>query len=241
MKKIMILLCVLFTGIAVAETINITWHNADGTTYDTTTCDAGGTLVLPTAPIKRGYTFLGWSKYTPIEYIEFTGTQQITIPIATTNYVHGKIGFIPTSGGNTSYNLAGNGDCSLLYNRSGNRYNLWLNGNFFSSVSTPLGTYGDVEYICSVGLKSLTVDGVSISGTNTVEIIVSSMRFNSYSQQALYGRVYYYQLLDKNDNLLLDIIPVRDQDGVPCVYDRVTGRFFYNSGTGNFIAGPVIE
>ena len=240
MRFFVVLLCALFVSYARAESINLDWI-VDGETYTTTTCNIGDDLILPTAPTKYGYTFQGWAPYTPIEYIRFTGTQKITIPIAATDYVHGKVGFIPTSGGsNGTYNIAVNGNCSLMYNQNRNRYNLWLNGDFFSSASTPLGTYSDVEYICSMGLKSLTVDGVSISATNTVEIVVSSVQFNSYSPQALYGQIYYYQLLDKNDNLLLDIIPVLDQDGVPCMYDRVTGSFFYNSGTGDFIAGPVI-
>ena len=36
------------------------WLNEDGTNYTQTTCEAGGDIILPTAPTKRGYTFMGW-------------------------------------------------------------------------------------------------------------------------------------------------------------------------------------
>ena len=52
-------------------------------------------------------------------------------------------------------------------------------------------------------------------------------------------RLYYFKLY--NDGVLIrNFIPVLDKNGTPCMYDKVTGQFFYNAGTGNFIAGPVI-
>lgn len=38
----------------------------------------------------------------------------------------------------------------------------------------------------------------------------------------------------------LDLIPVI-KDSIPCMYDKVSGELFYNQGTGQFIAGPVIS
>lgn len=37
---------------------------------------------------------------------------------------------------------------------------------------------------------------------------------------------------------LFDLLPVVNLLGVACMYDRVTGRLFYNAGTGSFTAGP---
>ena len=60
---------------ATTETIN--WY-VGGNVYDTTTCNTGGDVVLPNAPTApRGYHFAGWARYTPIEYLESTGTQWI--------------------------------------------------------------------------------------------------------------------------------------------------------------------
>ena len=39
---------------------------------------------------------------------------------------------------------------------------------------------------------------------------------------------------------IIDLIPVLDKDGIPCMYDLVEHKFYYNAGTGDFIAGPII-
>lgn len=52
------------------------------------------------------------------------------------------------------------------------------------------------------------------------------------------GRCYYFKLM-KEDEIILDFIPVR-KDGVGYMYDRVSGQLFGNAGTGSFILGPDI-
>ena len=52
-------------------------------------------------------------------------------------------------------------------------------------------------------------------------------------------KIYYFQFYD-NDTLVRNFIPVLDSDGVPCMYDLVEGKFYYNAGTGGFTAGPII-
>ena len=42
----------------------------------------------------------------------------------------------------------------------------------------------------------------------------------------------------ENDTLIRDFIPVLDRDMRPAMYDRVTGKLFYNKGTGEFVIGP---
>ena len=47
--------------ICVANTINVNWQNASGTTGSSSSCTYDGTLTAPAAaPEKRGYTFTGW-------------------------------------------------------------------------------------------------------------------------------------------------------------------------------------
>ena len=45
----------------------------------------------------------------------------------------------------------------------------------------------------------------------------------------------------RNNILEADLIPVVDLDDTICMYDKVSNRFLYNAGTGNFIAGTYIE
>ena len=59
---------------------------------------------------------------------------------------------------------------------------------------------------------------------------------------ALYSKMKYYsvKIYEKDtEELILDLIPAKDENDVVCMYDLVNGKFYYNSGTGDFIAGPV--
>ena len=38
----------------------------------------------------------------------------------------------------------------------------------------------------------------------------------------------------------MDLIPVIDKNNVACLYDKVSGQFFYNQGSGNFNIGNII-
>ena len=51
-------------------------------------------------------------------------------------------------------------------------------------------------------------------------------------------RLYSCQIYN-NRTLVRDFRPCYDPDGVACLYDEVTETYFYNKGTGNFIAGGV--
>ena len=59
MKKFHIFLLMMLACNAYAATETINWY-VDGSVYDTTTCQSGGNVNLPTQPTKRGHTFAGW-------------------------------------------------------------------------------------------------------------------------------------------------------------------------------------
>ena len=53
------------------------------------------------------------------------------------------------------------------------------------------------------------------------------------------ARLYSFRATDNSSGAnVIDIFPVIDKQGVACIYDSVTGRCFYNEGTGAFVAGP---
>ena len=63
----------------------------------------------------------------------------------------------------------------------------------------------------------------------------------SYSGRTWYaGTAMGTSALYDNDVLVRDFIPVLDSNGTPCMLDKVEGKFYYNQGTGQFIAGPAI-
>lgn len=59
MKRLLTLYFSMFLGGAFGDTLNITWMDGDSV-HGTSSCTVGGNLVLPNAPTKRGYTFIGW-------------------------------------------------------------------------------------------------------------------------------------------------------------------------------------
>lgn len=46
-------------------------------------------------------------------------------------------------------------------------------------------------------------------------------------------KLYYFKMYN-GESLTLDLIPVLDQNNIPCMYDKVSDQFFYNQGTGTF-------
>ena len=65
-------------------------------------------------------------------------------------------------------------------------------------------------------------------------------QFNSagafYSEKAAPQRLYGFKMWH-GETLVADMLPAR-KDGVCCLFDKVTQTFFYNIGSGEFIAGP---
>ena len=53
-------------------------------------------------------------------------------------------------------------------------------------------------------------------------------------------RTIYRWIYESNGVKIRDFVPVLDMNGTPCMFDKVEQKFYYNQGTGDFIAGPVI-
>lgn len=78
---------------------------------------------------------------------------------------------------------------------------------------------------------SYTIAAPSEYETNTIILFHTSN--TTFVQHRLYG----FQVKDSNNNLILDLIPVR-KGNVGYMYDKVSGQLFGNAGTGSFILGP---
>ena len=40
-----------------------------------------------------------------------------------------------------------------------------------------------------------------------------------------------------NNKIVQDYIPVLDKNGVPCLYKKIEGKYYYNQGTREFLYG----
>jgi len=259
MKRLLLILSLLFCTVAFGATETINWYVGDNL-YTTTTCESGGDITLPTAPTKYGYTFQGWRlNYIPIEYLESTGTQYIDtgfvpninsgMEIDVYSVRSDKPTFAMASSGNQDYLQFGASAASSVSDRN----ILVYNGH---SENQEKYWYAQNIYGAGTGRYTITIDGqnfsIKASNGSVYKKSVSNSPYVITANIYLFGRNYggtpepsktriYFCKLYDNNTLVRDFIPVLDSAGIPCMYDRVEDKFYYNSGTGNFIAGPVIN
>lgn len=91
--------------------------------------------------------------------------------------------------------------------------------------------------------KELLLDGKKVAtNVGTVDAVGNLWLFGR-SDTGVKGKVrlYFFKEEDQNGNPVFDFIFVRvgpRENCVGCMYDRVSGKLFRNSGTGDFIIGP---
>lgn len=181
---------------------------------------------------------------------------------AGSNYIN--TGFIPNNyGGNytlildfqgieipsSSRYICGTGSprsCNIRANTSGSItiYNQSTSG---SSAATALSlSASEVDILNRNKIKvilrnesttTLIKDGVEYSGTTVAKTnstnayrLGQTTGSNGYDQ-----KIYGAKIYDGNNKLVRNFIPCLDTNDVPCFYDSVTRRTFYNAGTGTFL------
>lgn len=84
-------------------------------------------------------------------------------------------------------------------------------------------------------VKTGTSSAGTLSSKNTVRMFLDARTSNASAIQYPL-RIYSAQI--KQDGVFVrDFIPVLDPSGVACMFDRISKEYFYNKGTGSFIAG----
>ena len=251
MKRLLLFLslCFICTA-AIAHTIN--WY-IDGSVYHTTTCESGENITPPTAPEKYGYTFQGWKDVFPIEYIANTGGQYINTGVQPKDSLVLNItlmfeSYCPIFGARTSesHSLFAGYDASAgLYLDYGSGYNLGriayfgkINLNTIYRLS-----YGN-KYIKNLGTGEFFVSKtpVTFSPINLNLYLFALNSNNSYSGKDTGVnklRIYDVQIYD-NNVIVRNFIPVLDKNGVPCMFETIENKLYYNAGTGSFVAGPIV-
>jgi hypothetical protein len=243
MKRFLILLSLLFCNVVFADTINLHWLNEDGTTYQNSTCVIDSDLILPaTPPTKYGYTFTGWKigNYIPIEYIESTGTQYIYAGIK------GDARWVLDA---QASRVAGSSQAlvssTVSPTPSGSWYGEFVNTGYWNVYSSPntnilptTRTIADLTFDNN-GVRG-TIDNISVSRIVRITQGDWYLFITIDNEYPFFGKLFSAKCY-QNNILVRDFIPVLDKNGVPCLFDRVEAKFYYNQGTGQFIAGPVLQ
>ena len=238
------------------ETINLNWYDENNNRItvptNSNTCTYDTSISLPPNPTKTGYKFKGWKVMPekPIAYLQSTGTQWIDTGIS--GYpiglsVEPKVEFTEFGveraicglyGSCGTFELGNNSNGSLfLFNAAGygtGTGNLHLNLNTVYNIT---GSMTDSNI-------SLIVNGTNYNSGNAPTAMNSSnlVLFNHCIYDGDYPaklKMYYFKIY-RDGTLVRDFVPAKDDNGVTCMYDKISNQYFYNRGSGDFIPGPDI-
>lgn len=196
--------------------------------------------------------------YTLIECIESTGTQYIITNIIANQDTSAEIKYAPNHGYESSAVFG------ARTSKTSNAFNIWspsiekviaANIGAKGIVTSNIVPQGGTAYVVYLSANRLSVnnDNTNISGVTdfstplelrvfdianggTVPDTGSSASVN----RILSGKIYYFKVW-QNDILVLDLIPAKNSSNVVGMYDLVSGQFFTNEGTGDFIAGNEVS
>ena len=189
--------------------------------------------------------------YTRIAYLESTGTQWI------------DTGFVPNQ--NSGMTLVINTDmsnkplpayCSEVIESVNNAFGVSQNSSrattaflvyngrsdndgYWRVEKTDIYGGGTGKYTININKRNVSISpdgGTTVSSTLTDSTYQMTNTVKLWPEHAI-CKIYSCKLYD-NGTLVRDLVPVLDNEGIPCMYDRQNDRLYYNDGTGQFIAGP---
>ena len=221
-----------FTNLPTTDTTTLQCANQDCTLWTIVDQTAyGETITLPAG-------------YTRLEYIQSTGTQYIDTGIKQQDgdefgLVYQQITL------DTSYrSLFGasvSGSAGSLY-ISQTSSDTWVGNVRVTSLRPNTNKHTLSWTVSSSSDQSIVIDeinyNVAIQIIPNADLSVKVFARNE-TQSKMIGKVYgYYQ--KRNGEYLINLVPAKDSNNVIGMYDTVSGRFFTNQGSGDFI-GPVVN
>lgn len=180
-----------------------------------------------------------------LAYLESTGTQWIDTGIGGRNTYYGiktKIAPLKTTGVRYAgaYIGMGNGGSRSvnIYSSSNDVISVSNYANEIVDFEARFGVFHDIQ--ADAVKRTFAVDGVEKSFTWSNQYSDNNFLLfgiggrNSPSVCKIGDTAMY-----KGGLLVASFIPVMDYNDVPCMYDEVSGEFFYNQGTGTFLYGEL--
>ena len=70
--------------------------------------------------------------------------------------------------------------------------------------------------------------------------VMGGVKYGSNINYNNFMKVHYNRIYNANNELIQDLRPCLDGNNVACMYDMVTGTYFYNQGTGEFQYGGIL-
>lgn len=190
--------------------------------------------------------------YAQLDYLESTGNQYIDLDIVPTNKIGVNINCMALQ--NTNVAFVGAMDTSIVDSRfnlpymgASNNSIYWswntvnskadmafeinklieLNFNFFNNRKVTLN-----ENTFSTNLPTLN------EGNNSLYLFAINRDNIQYYKGK--GRIYNVKISDE-EKIIMNLIPMLDEDEKPCMYDIINGISYYNQGTEEFIVGSILK
>lgn len=185
-------------------------------------------------------------KYTPVEYLESTGTQYID-----TNYKPNGNTIIELKYQTPTQNTIQQGIFGAR-DSGNNRFTLFtgiVKDGFQADYATSSSLSNYNQNIPGVDGTAINVIKMSNSFTinnndikkipkvnfqNSRNMYLFANNNNGIAQLPMKGYIWYFKIYE-GDILVRDYIPVLDSSNRPCLYDKVEDKFYYNQGTGEFL------
>ncbi len=187
--------------------------------------------------IPAGYSKIAYLESTGVEYIDTKAIPEtasrvhcefMTVPASSFCYVYGQ------QSENGLYDIVVKDQlmarCSWLVANTG------LRSGWRALSKTK-------KYLVKSTLDELFIDGVKVAtrvpgeyyyATRPIFLFASNMAGKPSGHLA--SKIYSFSLQREN-KLDIELIPVINAEGLPCMFDTVSRQPFYNSGSGAFIAG----
>lgn len=181
-----------------------------------------------------------------LEYLESTGTQWIDTGLYANQNTRIVCDFQFTNISTTQYLFCARGAggsytnrFGLLLHSSGYFRSDYNSANLNLPTTLNLANRHVVDFnknVCTVGVETVTHTTSTFAGEYHINLFAGNTGGNA--SELANVRIYSCQIYD-NDILVRDYIPALDENDTPCLFDKVSGEFYYNAGTGEFVAGDL--
>lgn len=192
--------------------------------------------------------------YTAVDYLQSTGTQWIEMGVAPNQNTKAVL--------KIKINVFTNAGASLIGSRTNNN----SDDQFTTYLDIPSGSSstrflfrmdGQTKAISWTGLATNKIYIVTLSGTEmkaeledgttvfsktfsvhnfTSTVTMALFRAKGIAGNYFQGRIYSCKHYS-GDELIQDFVPCLDTEGVPCMFDLVSRKPFYNKGSSSFTWG----
>lgn len=189
-------------------------------------------------------------KYTPVKYLESTGTQYIdtkfTENSSSTGYYVKYQNSANHIGDDTVIGVLNPNRCIGTENlqawTSWRETGAGMDGSqkvvivSTDIVESYLNFLNNQKRKIDVNEQNKMLDDISsVTSINNRSCYIFATNLNGRAYGNASGVRVYGAKITLNNEIVRDYIPVLDKMGVPCLYDKVEDKFYYNEGSGEFL------